>query len=383
MKNKLLFINGHMNSGGVEMSLLNVLKHIDYNKYDIDLLLLEDVGDYEKYIPDEVNIKFINISNTFGSLITSVIKCIKERDLRSLRLKIIFTFSSRFGQKNIRFAKKIFTNNKEYDCAIAYRSGIATKILAYAVNCKKRITWWHHGEINVDVKEYEKLSYKMDSIVAVSRYCKDMLEDRMPLLKGKVKIIPNMIPKDEIIDKAKQGSEICKKNKWQIVSIGRLSKEKHFENVVKTAFELKKRKINFSWEIIGDGTERSSLEKLVDIYELENEVRFIGNVENPYPYLKSKDLLVHPSYVESQCLVVLEAMALNIPCIVTKSGGTCEYIEDGVNGLLAEKNHKSLTRKTIEIIENDNLYKKIKENSICPSIFEPQEVMSKIYDIIG
>ena len=42
---KLLFINGHLNTGGVEKSLLDILQHIDYSQYHVDLLLLEGRGD--------------------------------------------------------------------------------------------------------------------------------------------------------------------------------------------------------------------------------------------------------------------------------------------------------------------------------------------------
>ena len=41
MKKKLLFINGHLNTGGVEKSLLDILTHLDYDRYDVDLLLTE------------------------------------------------------------------------------------------------------------------------------------------------------------------------------------------------------------------------------------------------------------------------------------------------------------------------------------------------------
>ena len=44
MKKKILFINGHLIVGGVERSLVDVLRHLDYDKYDVDLLLLEDMG---------------------------------------------------------------------------------------------------------------------------------------------------------------------------------------------------------------------------------------------------------------------------------------------------------------------------------------------------
>lgn len=69
MKKNILFINGHMNVGGVEKSLLDVLKHIDYEKYNVDLLLLEEIGDYGKEIPSEVKIILKSLQDTYGNFL--------------------------------------------------------------------------------------------------------------------------------------------------------------------------------------------------------------------------------------------------------------------------------------------------------------------------
>ena len=42
----VLFINGHLNTGGVERSLVDILRHMDDTKYTVDVLLLEEKGDY-------------------------------------------------------------------------------------------------------------------------------------------------------------------------------------------------------------------------------------------------------------------------------------------------------------------------------------------------
>ena len=47
-KTDILFVNGHLNVGGVERSLVDTLKHLDYNKCSVDLLLLEDADEYKK-----------------------------------------------------------------------------------------------------------------------------------------------------------------------------------------------------------------------------------------------------------------------------------------------------------------------------------------------
>ena len=77
-------------------------------------------------------------------------------------------------------------------------------------------------------------------------------------------------------------------------------------------------------------------------------------------------------------MVVLEAMALGIPCVVTKSLGPCEFIEDGVNGILTEQSPESLAEKVLEMLTNRELYEQIKSNTCCPEQFSPGSVMQKI-----
>ena len=86
--------------------------------------------------------------------------------------------------------------------------------------------------------------------------------------------------------------------------------------------------------------------------------------------------------MESRGIVVLEAMALGVPCVVTKSLGPCEFIEDGVNGLLTEQSPESLTEKVLSILNDKALYQRIKENTKCPEQFSPQQVMEQVDALI-
>ncbi len=107
-----------------------------------------------------------------------------------------------------------------------------------------------------------------------------------------------------------------------------------------------------------------------------------GSKPNPYPYMKNADLFVHPSYVESQGLTILEAMALGVPCVVTKSRGPCEFIEDGVNALLTEQTPESLAEKVLEILQDKDLYRRIRNSTRCPEQFSPERVMMKIESVL-
>ena len=84
---------------------------------------------------------------------------------------------------------------------------------------------------------------------------------------------------------------------------------------------------------------------MIENYGLNNQVILVGNKRNPYPYMKNADFLVHTSYVESQCLAVLEAMALGTPCVVTKSIGINEFAVNEYNCFLAEQNEMDLEKQ--------------------------------------
>ena len=88
--------------------------------------------------------------------------------------------------------------------------------------------------------------------------------------------------------------------------------------------------------IIGEGSERDSLEAQVASLGIEERVVFTGRREDVPAVTAALDVAVLPSYREAQGLSVLEAMALSRPVIASRVGGIPEMIEDGVSGLLVE-----------------------------------------------
>lgn len=379
-KKRILFINGYLNTGGVERSLVDVLKHMDYTKYAVDLLLLEDIGDYASELPPEVKVLFRDIHHTYGSFASSIRRCIVAHDWMCLRLRFLFLLQKFFGACALKRDATILLGKRHYDCVIGFRPGICSDLAAYSVQANRRITWWHHGEFNVDRVAYDDMCSRMDAVAVVSQSCKEMLQGQLPELADKLVYIPNML--DAVAIGQKAGNSPYTGDMLHIVSVGRLAPEKHFENVFPAAKALRQAGIDFAWHVIGDGPERSKLEALIAENDLKDHVILDGSKTNPYPYMKYADLFVHPSYVESQGLTVLEAMALDVPCVVTKSLGPCEFIEDGVNGLLTEQSPESLAEEVLAILNDKKLYQHIKENTKCPEQFGPERVMKQIETMI-
>ena len=376
----ILFINGHLNTGGVERSLVDILRHMDYTKYAVDLLLLEDIGDYASELPSEVKVLFRDLHNTYGGVASSVRRCIAARDWMCLRLRLLFLLRKIFGPRAFKSAATLLLGEHHYDCVIGFRPGICADLAGYSVKAKRRITWWHHGEFYVDRVAYGAMCSKMNAVAVVSQSCKAMLQEKLPEIESKLVCIPNML--DAVAIGQKAGNSPYTGDILHIVSVGRLAPEKHFENVFPAAKALRQAGIDFAWHVIGDGFERSKLEALIAENDLKDHVILDGSKTNPYPYMKYADLFVHPSYVESQGLTVLEAMALGVPCVVTKSRGPCEFIEDGINGLLTEQSPESLTEKVLSILTDKTLFLSIKENTECPEQFAPDRVMKQIEELI-
>ena len=379
-KKRILFINGHLNAGGVERSLVDVLRHMDYTKYAVDLLLLEDTGYYASELPSEVKVLFRDIHHTYGSFASSIRRCIVAHDWMCLRLRFLFLLQKFFGACALKRVATILLGKHHYDCVIGFRPGICSDLAAYSVQTDRKITWWHHGEFNVDCATYGNMCSKMNAVAVVSQSCKAMLQEKLPELESKLVCIPNML--DAVAIGQKAGNSPYTGDMLHIVSVGRLAPEKHFENIIPVAKMLRDMSTDFVWHIVGDGSEQARLESLIVENDLKDHVILEGSKTNPYPYMKYADLFVHPSYVESHGLTVLEAMALDVPCVVTKSRGPCEFIEDGVNGLLTEQSPESLAEEVLAILNDKKLYQHIKENTKCPEQFGPERVIKQIETMI-
>ena len=385
-KKKILFINGHLNAGGVERSLIDVIKHMDFDSYDVDLLLLESYGDYLSEIPDKVNVFLYPVAQASGPLIPSLFIFFIKGNFFLFFMRIIIYMKSLFGEKILVLSRPLFRKvSSSYDAIISYRTDISTAMGAYVFKAKHKITWWHHGEKNFSGKRQMVISEqykKMNYIVAVSTSTANMLLKEFPMISSKLMVIPNMVCEDDLRTKAEALMIIPKTDTFNIVTVGRMSPEKNITLCIKTALKLMERHFLFHWYIIGSGHEFEKISAQIRQNKLENHITLIGTLANPYPYIKEAHLLFHPSLVESQGLTILEAMALETPVICVKSEGPKEFIQDGINGFFIENDSEVACYKIIEVLSADN--SQIIENAKnAIKKYSPTCITKKIEDLIN
>jgi glycosyltransferase involved in cell wall biosynthesis len=121
-----------------------------------------------------------------------------------------------------------------------------------------------------------------------------------------------------------------------VASIGRLSPEKGHADLIEALAIVARRGQRVTTVVAGDGSERAALAERIRALGLENQVHLLGYIDPPQQILEETDLMVLPSHTEGLPNAALEALAMGVPVLATRVGGTPEVISDGETGRLVE-----------------------------------------------
>lgn len=223
-----------------------------------------------------------------------------------------------------------------------------------------------HGEFCLNHQSYTKeylidIYSNIDKIVCVSDFVKQSTELYLgDMIRNKLIVIYNPIDIDKIKEKSKNN---ITKDKFTILTIGRLSKEKCIDQVIKLHKRLLEENIENKLQILGEGDLREYLEELIINLDIEKSCELIGYVKNPYSYITNCDLFILLSTSEGLPLCVMEAMVLN-KTIVTSDIQACKELLGDMGITIDTKT--DFYNDVKEIILNSearNKYAKLLENN--------------------
>lgn len=299
MKNIAIFTD-NLKVGGIQKSVVNMLNNIDYKKYNVDLYLFDKDNFYE--VNDKANIIYLD------------------------KVKSFYKF---MPFKIVKKILKINILDKEYDISIDFDSyQMHTAIGALSANSKKKAIWIHN-DIKIKLKEefkyrvlhfFFKNKYKyFDAYCAVSKGALDSFRKLYNYKNKEYRVIPNYINTIEIKDKLKEKCDLKVDNKkLNIVSVGRLCHQKGYDIMLNNIKELLNYRNDFHLYIIGSGPDKEKLDNLVNKYELNDYVTFLGNQKNPFKYMYEMDLFYLSSRYEGQGMVILEARSVGLDILIPK-----------------------------------------------------------------
>lgn len=385
MKKQLLFIIDSLDCGGAEKSLVSLLPLIDYDQYDVDLMLFDRGGVFENYVPEKVNLIDYKYQILYPYTIKGQIRKFFCFSLLSPQLRFI---KKRHGAeihwRTMRHIHKTYP--KEYDVAIAYQQGVPTFFLAEKVSANKKLAWIN---VNIfadgyDIEYCNRFYKKMDGVIAVSNELYSLLGKELPWMKDRLRCVYDIVNQDIIRDMAKLAStEIdCNKSTIKIVTVGRLVDQKNYLLACESAKILADRGFAFKWYFVGEGIMRKSIENRINELGLQQKVFLLGFKENPYPYMSQADIYVQTSSYEGFCLTLAEARILHRPIVSTNFDVVHDQIIDGENGLIADIAPESVADKIQELIENESLRNKIIQNLKKENNTTSTTEIQKFYSII-
>jgi len=346
-KKKILIRIGSLRHGGAEKVLVEFLKNLPKDKYEIDLLLNLYSGKYLKDVPDWINILYLNK----GEMITT-------NRLQDIPIKI-YRNVFQLAIKTFPFLLYTFIlKNKKYDIEFAAIHGIFEEILKSPLSSKKLL--WVHNDIfsvkgfsNAKIKQffsYDKVMVISDKILSGMMKLAENEEDKNKLIR-----IYNPINENEIIENSKQKITFPFDNSYPtFVSVGTVFPQKGFDRLLKVHRKILDEGIFHNILIVGNGYDFENVFNLLKELKLENTAKMIGFTPNPYPYFKESDFYILSSRYEGFPTVLTEAIILQKPIIATDVSGVRDLLNDGEYGLVVENSEDGIYFGMKEFLSNKN-----------------------------
>jgi glycosyltransferase involved in cell wall biosynthesis len=139
-----------------------------------------------------------------------------------------------------------------------------------------------------------------------------------------------------------------------IVTVGRLSPEKNQIVLIQAFSEYQKTYPKSHLYIIGAGVEAAKLEKEISTLGLKEKVTLLGQVYNPFGFMKQCDIFALTSLYEGQSLVLVEALTLQMKCVSTDIPACRDVLQNGEYGLLTKTNDvKGVTDGLISMMSKE------------------------------
>lgn len=390
---KLLIVINSLDIGGSEKSLISLLNLVDYNEYQVDLLMIKKGGDFDSYIPSQVNVldipeyyQFLKGNMNFSMYKKILYYIIRIKCSMDLRINKILNYKMNNQQIFYKNQKYILEDiPQKYDIAIAYAQGFPTYLVADKVTARKKIAWINcdYRFTSYDKKMDKKFYNSIDKIIAVSDTGKQSIISINPKYKDKIEVIKDILDPSLIAKMADEYEVNFSSDFINIVTVARLVMGyKGYDIAIEAAKNLRELDIKFKWYVIGDGPDREKIEQLILKYNLQNHFILLGSKKNPYPYMKKCDIYVQTSRVEGLGLTVIEAKMLKSLIVTTNFSTASEIIENDNTGLIVGLSGEAVADGILQYIDDIKLKDRIKKNLLESKVEDFNDEIKKIRNLL-
>ena len=401
-KTKMLVVGITMNCAGTEKSFLSFLSCLDFERFDVTLLLAKREGLLMDQLPKQVKVV---VMEKYGDMFLlsgrnaakTLFDCfVKENPLTLFEIFPYFVKSLLYrGEKRasaayrmwVHFMQKMPGVEEEYDVAVAYWGDRTMFYMCDKVKAKKKIAWLHFDYSNPprDDELYGAYFARCDRVVTVSKLVDESLKAKLPEIAPRCVMMENITNPRQIWDLALRG-ETFPDNHFhgkRILTIGRIGDQKGLDLVIPVLKRLRDENYDVRWYILGDGEteyKQRLSEALLDA-GVADMMLFLGTTTNPYSYLRDCDIYAQPSRHEGKPISVEEAKIMYKPILATRYLSAPEQLEDGELGVLCDISSEGIYEGIKKLLDSPALCDRLTEKLSKRSFGNSGEI-EKFYDML-
>lgn len=398
-----IFISMHyLEIGGAETALIGLLNALDPEKVDVDLFLHDHRGEMMEFIPSWVNvlpaipaytvlerpIKELVQRGFWGIAVARLLAKLPSRwayrqSGSALPNASVFHYMAAYTTPLLPLVNPVVT----YDLAISFLT--PHQITLKKVKAKRRIAWIHTDYSNIWVNRNAELPVwnGYDYIASISEDVSKTFLQVFSSLAPKLVLIENILSSKLLQLRAGQSSK--EKDSFmdgtageiRLLSVGRFSEAKNYDNVPDICRRLRAEKLDVKWFLIGFGGDEALIRQRIAEAGMQDHVIILGKRSNPYPYIKACDIYVQPSRYEGKSVTVREAQMLCKPVVVTDYPTAKSQIQHGVDGVIVPLDNEGCAKGLAEVIRDKELQQRLKEYLKTHDYGNEKEV-EKIYSIL-
>jgi hypothetical protein len=367
-KKNILFVIWSFSLGGGAEKMLSVLsRNLDIDKYNIDILEIENHGYKEKIGPHtRVLPAYLNPSTD-------------SKLLHNIKWYIFKLFP--------RLIKRLKTKNKKYDFEIAFNYLYPV----FCVNKNAKTISWNHGSIynlNFEDNKRERLRKNLEyinKIVAISEKTKDSIINVYPEYEYKLNLINNGYDFNEIISASNQDIP-HKIEDDNLIFLGRIEKAKGIPRLLNIFKEVVKILPDKKLYLLGTGELDKYTLDYIEKNNLTSNIVPLGYIKNPYPYINKSAYVIMLSEAEGFPTVFVEGLSLGVGFISTNVGGVKELSNNSLCGFISDNDKELIDyiiaelskKKNDRIIKSDTCQNHVNKYSITEQINKFEKLLDEL-----
>lgn len=364
---KILFLIRDLGHGGAEKVLVNLVNHMNKEKFDITVMTLFDEGVNRQFLAPHIRYK----------------SCLKKSIPGNSHILKLFSPS---------FLHRIFIR-EAYDIEVAYLEGPSARIISGCKNKATKLFSWIHctqkneKEISVGFRNFKevKSSYdKFNKVVFVSVSSENAFRNLLPDIDSAVIYNTN----DSKIIKESAAEEIddaFNKSEINLISTGRIIPVKGFDRLARIHAKLISDGYHVHTYILGEGSDnhKAEIEKIITDNNIAESFTFLGYQINPYKFVSKADLFVCSSLSEGFSTAATEALIVGTPVCTVDVSGMKEMLGDNNEyGVVTDNDENALYEGIRYLFDNPAILENYKNKAIeRGKFFSTEKTVKAVEDI--